>query len=63
MQYGLPYLPEEVAKAFAERIAKFTEMSALEILGQVENFGLDVVNITSKNVNYGKIPLDKWRRR
>jgi hypothetical protein len=60
MQYGLAYLPEDVARAFANRIAPFVELSADEMMGKVAEFGLNVVNVTSKNVNYGKIPLDQW---
>jgi Ca2+-binding RTX toxin-like protein len=61
MQYGLAYLPYELAKKFAERIAPFTEMTAEAMLGQVKQFGQWTVNVTSKDINYGAIPLSSWR--
>ena len=61
MQYGLAYLPYELAKKFAERIAPFTEMTAEAMLGQVKQFGQWTVNVTSKDINYGAIPITQWR--
>lgn len=65
MQYGIPYLPEPAAYAFARRIEPFVEMLAEEIMGNVGKpgsgaFGQKLVNVTSHNVYYGKLPLEAW---
>jgi hypothetical protein len=65
MQYGIPYLPEPAAYNFAKRIEPFVEMLAEEITGNVGKpftgkFGQKVVNITSTDVYYGKLPVSEW---